>query len=198
MVQMKPFFPLDIFLLPGEFFQLHIFEPRYKSLMRDVLCGDKCFGIPFFNPINADNIGSWVEIVEVFNENPLGEMDIVVQCLQNFRVEQYSQKISEEKPYPGGRLKMYKKIHNLPAPPAISERFRSYLIDSRQADAHWMNHQPGILDIMIALNPNVQNRLSFFQKNKDEERLIFLESYLSYMELISKQEESVYNNFYLN
>ena len=43
-----PMFPLNMVLLPGETKTLHIFEERYKQLVRDCLDNEAHFGIPFF------------------------------------------------------------------------------------------------------------------------------------------------------
>ncbi len=40
-----PIFPLSIVQFPGVITPLHIFEPRYRKLMKDILPGDKTFGI---------------------------------------------------------------------------------------------------------------------------------------------------------
>ena len=42
-----PVFPLAIVLVPGELMPLHIFEERYKSLMREALEGSRRFGLSF-------------------------------------------------------------------------------------------------------------------------------------------------------
>jgi Lon protease-like protein len=38
-------FPLGTVLLPNAHLPLHIFEPRYRALIRDVLAGDGEFGV---------------------------------------------------------------------------------------------------------------------------------------------------------
>ena len=40
-----PMFPLGTVLLPGMVLPLHVFEPRYRQLVRDVLAGDQRFGV---------------------------------------------------------------------------------------------------------------------------------------------------------
>jgi Lon protease-like protein len=39
-----PLFPLPLVLLPNEFLPLHIFEDRYKQMLKDVLEEQKLFG----------------------------------------------------------------------------------------------------------------------------------------------------------
>lgn len=40
-----PIFPLSIVQFPGVITPLHIFEPRYRKLLKDIMLGDKTFGI---------------------------------------------------------------------------------------------------------------------------------------------------------
>ena len=40
-----PMFPLGSVVLPHQSLSLHVFEPRYRSLVRDCLAGDRTFGV---------------------------------------------------------------------------------------------------------------------------------------------------------
>ena len=42
-----PLFPLPLVLFPGAPLPLHIFEPRYRQMLADVMAGDRRFGIIF-------------------------------------------------------------------------------------------------------------------------------------------------------
>ena len=42
-----PLFPLPIVLFPGAAQPLHVFEPRYRALLRDCLEGDSIFGLSY-------------------------------------------------------------------------------------------------------------------------------------------------------
>ena len=39
-----PIFPLPLVLFPGVVQPLHIFEPRYRAMLKDCLEGDRRFG----------------------------------------------------------------------------------------------------------------------------------------------------------
>lgn len=45
-----PIFPLPLVLLPNELLPLHIFEPRYRQMLKDVEADKNLFGITHFNP----------------------------------------------------------------------------------------------------------------------------------------------------
>ncbi len=42
--------PLPLVLLPNELLPLHIFEPRYRKMLKDVEMEGNLFGVSFFNP----------------------------------------------------------------------------------------------------------------------------------------------------
>jgi Lon protease-like protein len=44
-VPVLPMFPLGSVLVPGMLLPLHVFEPRYRELVRDCLAGDGLFGV---------------------------------------------------------------------------------------------------------------------------------------------------------
>ncbi len=49
-----PLFPLDVVLLPKKSLPLHIFEPRYKLMIRNAVEQDAPFGVVARAPSRAD------------------------------------------------------------------------------------------------------------------------------------------------
>ncbi len=97
-------FPLDFFLLPGETVRLHIFEDRYKQLIQD--CEDGYlpgFGIMFKSPLNKRSFGSYVEVDEILERYPEGELDIMIKAVSIFCLQEFESR-KEGKLYPGGRI----------------------------------------------------------------------------------------------
>ena len=80
-----PLFPLKMVPFPGEEINLHIFEPRYKDLINDILDQDKRFGIPAYINKKID-YGTLMEITEVSRVFDDGRMDIVTRGLQVFKI----------------------------------------------------------------------------------------------------------------
>src|SRR5690606_7488168 len=85
MTNFIPIFPLSIVVFPGETVNLHIFEPRYKQLIRECREEKKPFGIPVVLDSRLQEMGTLVEIAELVQEYDNGEMDIRVQGIQVFR-----------------------------------------------------------------------------------------------------------------
>jgi len=85
-------FPLPVVLLPGTRMPLHIFEPRYRSLVRDCLAGDRRFGLIYHDwdregPFLCDEgrIGCIAEIQE-HEALPDGRSLISVAGMERFRI----------------------------------------------------------------------------------------------------------------
>lgn len=86
MTNFIPIFPLAIVVYPGEKLHLHIFEPRYKQLIQECNESKKPFGIPTVLNNNLNEIGTLVELTDIVQVYPNGEMDIRAMGLSVFRV----------------------------------------------------------------------------------------------------------------
>jgi Lon protease-like protein len=79
-----PIFPLPLVQFPGAITPLHIFEPRYRKMLKDVMAGDKTFGILYRDGQTltaseqspAGGVGCAVEVV-VVQELPDGRSHIL-------------------------------------------------------------------------------------------------------------------------
>jgi Lon protease-like protein len=86
MTNFVPIFPLNIVVYPGEYLNLHIFEPRYKQLIKESFENKKPFGIPTVLENKMQEFGSLVEITEIFKIHEDGEMDIKTEGKRIFRI----------------------------------------------------------------------------------------------------------------
>lgn len=86
MTNFIPLFPLGIVVYPEEQLNLHIFEPRYKQLIKDCIAENKPFGIPAVIDKKVVEYGTLVEIVKVEKVYDNGEMDVVTRGLKVFRI----------------------------------------------------------------------------------------------------------------
>jgi len=82
-----PLFPLDIIVVPKERIPLHIFEPRYKRMIKDSIKTGNPFGIVLKDGKGVKSIGCSVKIIHVLKEHPSGEYDIIVQGQRCFRIK---------------------------------------------------------------------------------------------------------------
>ncbi len=124
MTNFIPVFPLSIIVFPGENLNLHIFEPRYKQLIKECFDAKKPFGIPAVVNKELKDLGTLVEIKEISKVYDNGEMDIVTKAVQVFRLLELVKQIPDKLysgaivTYPGNtddgnRLLMKKVINDI-------------------------------------------------------------------------------------
>jgi len=89
-----PAFPLKTILLPGEATKLHIFEERYKELVKDCLDNNASFAIPFYENGKMSDYGCEVKIKNVIKEYADGKKDILIECVSIFKIIEYSETLS--------------------------------------------------------------------------------------------------------
>jgi len=121
-----PLFPLsNVVLFPGLATPLHLFEPRYRQLARDVLAGERRIGMVVVRPEFADEmsgdppvypIGCCGRVTES-HKLPDGRINIVLQGETRFR-------IVEELTRPAEQLYRRARIEPLDDPYPEAERER--------------------------------------------------------------------------
>lgn len=84
-----PLFPLQLVVFPGEDLKLHIFEPRYKQLIRECESEGITFGIPAFVDGKLAEYGTEMTLAEVFRVYDEGEMDVLVQGIRPFHLTRF-------------------------------------------------------------------------------------------------------------
>jgi ATP-dependent Lon protease len=72
-----PLFPLTVVLLPGMTLPLHIFEQRYKRMMRTVIDEEIPFGVVLARESGIATVGCTALVRKVARTYPDGRMDIV-------------------------------------------------------------------------------------------------------------------------
>ena len=74
-----PLFPLDVVLLPGAELPLHIFEPRYKTMIARCLEENLEFGMILAAGQALATVGCTAEIVQKVRDYPDGRTDILTK-----------------------------------------------------------------------------------------------------------------------
>lgn len=103
-----PLFPLHVVLFPGRCLPLHIFEPRYRRLLRDCLDGDRRFGVVAIRAGRevADQpevfpVGT-VAHIESVEHLPDGRANLVSRGAERFRLLH----MIDGAPYPQGEVQL--------------------------------------------------------------------------------------------
>jgi Lon protease-like protein len=90
-----PLFPLSIVLFPGVPLPLHIFEPRYRQMLKDVQGGDSLFGLSYFDASTSTrevpDVGSVGCVAKVTDTQgfPDGRSNILTIGLIRYRIAEY-------------------------------------------------------------------------------------------------------------
>jgi Lon protease-like protein len=117
-----PLFPLDLVLLPSVPLPLHIFEPRYKEMIKECIDRKGQFGIVRAKDETFVNTGCTAEIINVLKSYPDGRMNILVEGQKRFEVLQVNQERSflqaevfylddEEDPAENSQVKKALQLH---------------------------------------------------------------------------------------
>jgi Lon protease-like protein len=90
-----PMFPLpNVVLFPNVFLPLHIFEPRYRAMVRDALASDRIIGMALLRPgYEAEYAGrppvypiGCAGLITHADRLPDGRFNIVLRGLEKFRI----------------------------------------------------------------------------------------------------------------
>ena len=128
-----PLFPLHVVLFPGSAMPLHVFEPRYRTMMEAVLSGDRRFGVLAIQ--RGREVGGYadtfrigtVAVVEQIQRAPDGSMAIIVTGHERFALDV---RLPDD-PYPNGEVTLLEEplgeqpSRELPAARAAVNRYLS-------------------------------------------------------------------------
>ena len=188
-----PLFPLNILPLPGELTPLHIFEPRYRQLLFDAESKDIAFGIYCNNPLNEQKFGGLVKLESVIKRYQSGELDIVVKCIDIFKLNSIT-KTFRDKLYPGGEVLITQVDLTEPVSPSLLMNFVEYMAMLK------MYHHPtacSVYHIANELNLDLKTKLEFLSVEPSK-REQFLFRNLQYQKNLVMAVEKSKDVFHLN
>lgn len=102
-MSLLPLFPLQIIAYPGESVNLHVFEPRYKQLINEVDANGTTFGITPYLGKKMMQFGTEMELLEIVNRKPNGEMDVRTRGIGIYKLKDFFTK-APDKLYAGGDI----------------------------------------------------------------------------------------------
>jgi Lon protease-like protein len=124
-----PLFPLGIVALPFEAVPLHIFEPRYRTMVSQCLESGSEFGIVWAAEDGLRPIGCACEIAEVLERHEDGRMDILTRGTRPFRLVEAHDGL----PYPAGTIEWLDDRPEEPDPPTVAAAHEAYATLVEQA-----------------------------------------------------------------
>jgi Lon protease-like protein len=81
-----PLFPLDVVLFPGAPLPLHIFEERYRDMVRDCVTRETVFGVVCASREGLAVVGCAARIARILQDYPDGRRDILTEGTDRFEI----------------------------------------------------------------------------------------------------------------
>ncbi len=196
-----PLFPINVIIFPGEIQPLHIFEPRYKQLIREMDASGGNFGIPFITDGKVCQYGSVVKLHKILATSPTGEMDVLVKGVNVFTVLEMEEQM-QGKPYGGGTVQISSHINTL-ASEVLMDKFNRYRNQlesiNKSASKTTLHAAPmKILEIAGQMPLEVEEKYTLLNLSHKTEREHYLIDKLDFLSIINKKLEEVGYRFYLN
>jgi Lon protease-like protein len=195
--EILPFFPLSLFLLPGEDIPLRIFEPRYRQLIEDARTTGITFAIPYVMERKIREFGCEVRLKEIVAENPGGRMVITVESVALVQVISYRRQL-EGKLYAGGavrRLPCCDPLESQELKSSISHYIENFDKDFLSGCSQGEITQQ---EVIKALNLPSEDKYRFICMTDGKLKEGYLEGQIRYLKMIRKQETLLGNDFGLN
>lgn len=192
-----PYFPLSVFLFPGEDIPLRIFEPRYKQLIEDARTTGITFAIPYVIEKQIQELGCEVRLKDVVAENPGGRMVVTIESLSIVQIISFEKQL-EGKLYAGGKVKRLPDSDLIESIDLIRE-INSYA-DEFDSDFLKCCNRPAIThqDVIKALNLPSEEKYKFVCLPDLIQKEVYLAGQMRYLKMIRKQESLLGDDFGLN
>ncbi|HYE97012.1 MAG TPA: LON peptidase substrate-binding domain-containing protein [Rubricoccaceae bacterium] len=84
--ELLPLFPLNLVLYPDEPVPLHIFEPRYREMVRYCLDEEVPFGVVYASESSHADVGCSARIRRILTRYDDGRLDLLAQGEDRFRI----------------------------------------------------------------------------------------------------------------
>jgi Lon protease-like protein len=198
-MKLLPLFPLDVVVLPGEEFYLHIFEPRYRQLIQEANEEGITFGIPYVKNGELQGFGTVVKLKTIFSTYPDGEIDISVLGIGIFKINE-ELAVMENKLYSGANVFIFNETT---APAEYLLKLRPLLLEYLQLKKGEpvklnKNKPTSSFDAAILLNYSPEVKYNLITLPSEQERTIWLRNELKIMLQARKMEIQLDQDFYLN
>jgi Lon protease-like protein len=181
--ELLPLFPLDLVLLPGELLPLHIFEPRYKEMMRECLESKSEFGVVRAQKKVLNQVGCTAEIVQVIKTYEDGRMDILTTGRRRFALRE----LDREKAFYRAQVTFLDDLHGSAVPLSTQERAWSLhtellLLTGEESELS-PNREEENLSYRLAaeLPPDLDLKQNLLEIRTEEERMNALVEYYEAM-----------------
>jgi Lon protease-like protein len=121
--ELLPLFPLQVVLFPHAALPLHIFEERYRTLLRTCIRESSEFGVVMMKGEELADVGCSAAVTSVLQMYEDGRMDVLVEGRRRFRTGHVD---DTRAPYLVGTVEYIEERGELPDMARFSETVRLY------------------------------------------------------------------------
>jgi len=195
-----PFFPLALFKLPGEVMDLHIFEPRYRQLIDDLVTGTiDYFGIPStMLGKGSPTVGCLARLKQVKSKFPDGCYDISIEIVGLFEIIAYEEQL-EDKLYAGGLVKDLAFEPHILFNDLIYEKIAALRQQYPYIFPNEFNIKMRDVDLLAQLPIPDTEKIQYIQFSHS---IPLQEKFITYqlrrLEIVLMQQKAIYKGFCLN
>lgn len=179
--ELLPLFPLEVVLFPAMSLPLHIFEPRYKQMIRYCLDREAEFGVVLARKEDLAQVGCSAEIVKLVKEFEDGRMNILTVGLNRFRLLQ----VIKDLPYWQGRVEVLEEDEETSGPLSPASPLLKFfaeatrLVSGEATEAPRLEGgQPPSFQIAATLPLDLEVKQQVLELDSEVERQQALESHL--------------------
>jgi ATP-dependent Lon protease len=174
-----PLFPLGLVLYPGESVPLHIFEERYRDLVRHCLETSDPFGIVWIEEDELARVGCTARVDRVLQRYEDGRLDIIAVGEERFRIEE----VRQERLYLTAQVESYETTEGIVDPTA---RERVITLHMKLMELAGETIRPAIyegpkrISYVVAQNAglDLSRKQEVLELATEEERLHYLSEHL--------------------
>jgi Lon protease-like protein len=177
-----PLFPLQVVLLPHAALPLHIFEERYKVLIRQCIRESSEFGIVLSREQSFATVGCAAGITAVLRTYDDGRMDILTEGRERFRIVEVR---TAGTPYAVAEVEFFTDDEPMADPSLVSETVGLYnqlvqiVYGERVKQLDTDAVAPGVAFVMAQkAGLEVEQRQSILELRSERQRLEMLRQYL--------------------
>ncbi len=200
MTNFIPLFPLAIVVFPGEELNLHIFEPRYKQLIKDCFKNKKPFGIPPVINNKVAEMGTLVQITEITQTYENGEMDIKTKATDVFKILEAIKELPEKLYY--GAIVTYPALKFIGSPALMKKILESirelHILLNVKKDFTKPDNDLLSFDVAHHAGMTLEDEYALLQLEEELHRQEFLKRHLAKVLLVMEQMEQLKSKIQLN
>ncbi|MDP4809655.1 MAG: LON peptidase substrate-binding domain-containing protein, partial [Saprospiraceae bacterium] len=163
-MRVLPLFPLQLVVFPNEKVNLHIFEPRYKKLIRHCEENSENFGIIPYIKGKIIDAGTELELVSIYNLELDGSCDVELLGKRVFHVVDFNYPVKQDD-YLNGKIEFSTDITVPPSSTLNADKLNITSIDPADTATIFGTNSSGDSTLHIRIGNGVGDKLAIESYN---------------------------------